>query len=119
MSSAVTRDVIFHQIKIGGDFSRQRIQQYLPSLFPVHRVSFMISPIANRARCRWLFTVPSGIPNIALVTSPSFDQLREAKPDKCCGVYLANRDARAALTCLECGACTDWPDKPFETGQSV
>jgi hypothetical protein len=24
------------------------------------------------------------------------------------GVYLANRDARAALTALECGACTDW-----------
>ena len=22
--------------------------------------------------------------------------------------YLANHDARAALTCLECGACTDW-----------
>jgi len=24
------------------------------------------------------------------------------------GVYLANRDARAALSHLECGACTDW-----------
>jgi hypothetical protein len=24
------------------------------------------------------------------------------------GVYLANRRARAALTCLECGACRDW-----------
>jgi hypothetical protein len=23
-------------------------------------------------------------------------------------VYLANHDARTALTCLECGACTDW-----------
>src|SRR5260370_26997400 len=24
------------------------------------------------------------------------------------GVYLANHDARAALTCLECSACTGW-----------
>ena len=23
-------------------------------------------------------------------------------------VYMANRDARAALICFECGACTDW-----------
>ena len=27
---------------------------------------------------------------------------------KRCGIYLANYDARAALSSLECGACTDW-----------
>jgi hypothetical protein len=26
------------------------------------------------------------------------------------GVYSANHDARAALTGLECGACTDWTE---------
>src|ERR1019366_4084532 len=33
--------------------------------------------------------------------------IRLQSETKHCGVYLANRRARAALTCLECGACRD------------
>ena len=38
------------------------------------------------------------------------ERIRECRlaSNKHYGVYLANRHARAALTCSECGACRDW-----------
>src|ERR1051325_4875132 len=60
-----TRDVVFYQVmNLGTDRFGQRVQQCFSSLFAIHRGSPMISPSARRARCRWLFTVPSGIPNM-------------------------------------------------------
>src|SRR5690349_16682906 len=70
-ASLTARNVIVHrEMKLRRNRTIEGLQHGLTGLFAIHRFSLIISASARRARCKWLFTVFSGIP-IMSATSPT------------------------------------------------